>query len=122
MVITSDTHADHVKASIIEFMNHAEDAGEILLITWNAYVDLPYLNRRENWRFSRFGDTLIASPKGEFDEIANFRSDQNRRFLTRRRKRNRDRSSFDSRQYLERNPHQKLVWGGAIFAEIGLLA
>jgi len=26
--------------------------------------------------FSRFGDTLIASPKGEFDEIANFRSDQ----------------------------------------------
>ena len=50
MVITSDTHADHVKAGIIEFMNHAEDAGEILLITWNAYVDLPYLNRRENWR------------------------------------------------------------------------
>ena len=31
-------------------MNHAEDAGEILLITWNAYVDLPYLNRRENWQ------------------------------------------------------------------------
>jgi hypothetical protein len=50
MVITSDTHAGHVKASIIEFMNHAEDAGEILLITWNAYVDLPYVTRRENWR------------------------------------------------------------------------
>ena len=50
MVITSDTHAGHVKAGIIEFMNHAEDAGQILLITWNAYVDLPYLNRRENWR------------------------------------------------------------------------
>ena len=50
LVITSDTHAGHVKASIIEFMNHAEDAGEILLITWNAYVDLPYVNRRENWR------------------------------------------------------------------------
>ena len=50
VVITSDSHAGHVKASIIEFMKHVEDAGEILLITWNAYVDLPYLNRRENWR------------------------------------------------------------------------
>jgi hypothetical protein len=38
--------------------------------------------------FSRFGDTLIASAKGEFDEISNLRSDQNRRFLTRRGERN----------------------------------
>jgi hypothetical protein len=38
--------------------------------------------------FSRFGDTLIASAKGEFDEISNFRFYQNRRFLTRRGERN----------------------------------
>ena len=50
VVITSNSHGGHVKASIIELINHAEDAGGILLITWNAYVDLPYLNRRENWQ------------------------------------------------------------------------
>ncbi|MGA3064397.1 MAG: hypothetical protein ABSD90_14400 [Methylocystis sp.] len=38
--------------------------------------------------FSRFGDTLIASAKGEFDEISNFRSDHNRRFLTRKGEQN----------------------------------
>jgi hypothetical protein len=37
---------------------------------------------RAGHSFSRFGDTLIASAKGEFDEISNFRPDQNRRFLT----------------------------------------
>ena len=64
---------------------------------------------RSRHSFSRFGDIQISSSKGEFDEISNFRSDQNRRFLTRRGERNWDRSPFDSRQQLERNPHQKLV-------------
>ena len=49
-VITSDAHPNHVKASIVEFLNDAEDGGAVLLITWNAYVDLPYLNRRGNWQ------------------------------------------------------------------------
>jgi hypothetical protein len=75
MVITSDTHADHVKASIIEFMNHAEDAGEILLITWNAYVDLPYLNRRENWRF-------IIDEVPQLDRFYGPRLSRNLSFLT----------------------------------------
>ncbi len=71
--------------------------------------------------FSRFGDTLIASAKGEFDEISDLRADQNRRFLTRRGERNRQASPFDSRQQLERNPHQKLVRGVAIASKIGVL-
>jgi hypothetical protein len=86
-----------------------------------AYGIEQFVEFRSRHRFSCFGDTLIASSKGKFDEGSDFRADQNRRFLTRRRKRNRDRSSFDSRQYLERNPHQKLVRGGANSAEIGLL-
>ncbi len=47
--ITSDSHADHVKKGIVEFMKGAQDHKNVLLITWNAYVDLPYVNRRENW-------------------------------------------------------------------------
>jgi hypothetical protein len=43
---------------------------------------------RSRHRFSCFGDTLIASTKGEFDEISDLRSDQSWRFLTRRGERN----------------------------------
>jgi hypothetical protein len=75
MVITSDTHADHVRASIIEFMNHAEDAGEILLITWNAFVDLPYLNRRQNWR-------VIIDEVPQLDRFYGPRLPRNLSFLT----------------------------------------
>ena len=72
-------------------------------------------------RFSRFGDTPIASSKGEFDEGSDFRADEGRLFLTRRGERNRQGSPFDPRQYLEWNPHQKLIRGGANSVEIGLL-
>jgi hypothetical protein len=47
--ITSDTHANRVKSAIVDFLNATDDAGEVLLITWNAYVDLAYFNRSENW-------------------------------------------------------------------------
>jgi hypothetical protein len=47
-----------------------------------------FVEFRSRHCFSRFGDTLIASAKGEFDEISNFRFYQNRRFLTRRGERN----------------------------------
>ena len=75
MVITSDTHMNHVKTGIIDFMNHAEDAGEILLITWNAYVDLPYLNRRQNWR-------VIIDEVPQVDRFYGPRLPRNLSFLT----------------------------------------
>jgi hypothetical protein len=75
MVITSDSHTNHVKAGIVEFMNHAEDSGEILLITWNAYVDLPYVNRRENWR-------VIIDEVPQLDRFYGPRLPRNLSFLT----------------------------------------
>ena len=47
-----------------------------------------FVEFRSRHRFSCFGDTLIASTKGEFDEISDLRSDQSWRFLTRRGERN----------------------------------
>jgi len=75
MVITSDTNPNHAKASIVEFMNQAEDTGEILLITWNAYVDLPYLNRRENWQ-------VIIDEVPQLDRFYGWRLPRNLTFLT----------------------------------------
>jgi superfamily II DNA or RNA helicase len=49
-IITSETHEHRVKTSILKFLNDAQDAGEALLVAWNAHVDLPYFNRRENWQ------------------------------------------------------------------------
>ena len=81
-----------------------------------------FVEFRSRHRFSCFGDIQISSSKGEFDEVSDLRVDQSRRFLTRRGERNRQGSPFDPRQYLERNPHQKLVDGGvAILSEIGVL-
>jgi len=50
-VITSETNPKHVKGDIIHFLKATSDiAGGALLITWSAYIDLPYFHRRENWR------------------------------------------------------------------------
>ena len=49
-VITSETHPKCVKRAIIEFLKSALDCGHVLLITWNAFIDLPYFNRRDNWK------------------------------------------------------------------------
>jgi len=48
-VISSDTHPKRVKRAIIEHLKSAPDYGAVLLITWSAYVDLPYFNRRSFW-------------------------------------------------------------------------
>ena len=74
-VITSDTHSNHVKASIVEFLNDAEDAGAVLLITWNAYVDLPYLNRRENWQ-------VVIDEAPQLDRFYGWMLPRNLSFLT----------------------------------------
>src|SRR5690606_27765877 len=48
-VITSDNHRNNVQREIIEFLKDCKPRGHVLLITWAAYIDLPYFNRIENW-------------------------------------------------------------------------
>ncbi|MGJ0508329.1 MAG: DEAD/DEAH box helicase family protein [Methylocystis sp.] len=48
-VITSETHPNHVKETIMGFLKKSPHPGETLLITWSSYIELPYFNRRENW-------------------------------------------------------------------------
>ena len=44
-VITSDTHAGHVKKAIIDHLNGSFEFGDVAMVTWNAYVDLPFENK-----------------------------------------------------------------------------
>ena len=46
-VITSETHPKIVKQVIVEYLKGAGDIGEVLLITWQAAIDLPFL---PSWR------------------------------------------------------------------------
>ena len=48
-IITSDSHPKRVKAEVIDFLRRARDQGEVLLITWSAFIDLPYVHRPEFW-------------------------------------------------------------------------
>lgn len=48
--ITCETNPKHVKSQIVRFLKATSDIdGAVLLITWNAFIDLPYFHRRENW-------------------------------------------------------------------------
>ena len=47
--ITSETHPKRVKGEIIRHLRSAPDCGFVLLITWNAFIDLPYFHRPDNW-------------------------------------------------------------------------
>jgi hypothetical protein len=48
-VITGKTQPNHVKGEIIRFLKDVPDVGIVLLITWNAFVDLHYFPQREQW-------------------------------------------------------------------------
>ena len=74
-VITSDTHPGHVKGNIIKFLKDAAELGEVLLITWNAYVDLPYVNRRDNWQ-------IIIDELPQLDRFYGWMLPRNLTFLT----------------------------------------
>ena len=49
-VITSDTHGKGVKRAIVEALKTAPDIGCCLLITWQAYEELPFFPNREIWQ------------------------------------------------------------------------
>ena len=48
-LITQDTHPNHVKPAIVQYLTRATAEGNVLLITQQAYLDLPYFHHRERW-------------------------------------------------------------------------
>ena len=65
-VITSETHPNNVKQTIVAYLKEAGDIGSVLLITWQAAIDLPFvpgwlkiidevppLDRHYAWNLSR---------------------------------------------------------------------
>ena len=74
-VITSETHPRHVKSGIIEHLKSAYEVGEVLLITWQAYVDLPFISRPENWQ-------VIIDEVPQLDRFHAFKLPRNLAFLT----------------------------------------
>ncbi len=46
--ITSETHPGHVKRRLIEGIRELPDNGQVLLCTWNSYVDLPVMLSEKN--------------------------------------------------------------------------
>ena len=49
-VITSATHPKMSNGVSLGYLEGAEEIGEVALITWQAYADLPYFPRRSNWQ------------------------------------------------------------------------
>lgn len=48
--ITSDTHRYQVKSQVVKYLNNdCFEWGHILIITWQAYDDLPYFENKDNW-------------------------------------------------------------------------
>lgn len=38
-----------VRREVMDHLKNCKSSGNILLVTWSAYVNLPYFHRRENW-------------------------------------------------------------------------
>ncbi len=55
-VINSDTAPHEVKSRILRYLEDPADSGTVLLITWAAYLDLPYFPNREY--FEIIGDEV----------------------------------------------------------------
>ena len=50
MMISSDTHKNGVARAIVEYLKAALDSGHVLLITLEAYINIPFFPKRENWQ------------------------------------------------------------------------
>ncbi|NOQ50478.1 MAG: hypothetical protein GQ557_02275 [Mycoplasmataceae bacterium] len=49
-ITSKNTPTGKVKSSIVEFFKGYQDFGQILIITWAAYDDLPYFQNKANWK------------------------------------------------------------------------
>lgn len=48
-IICHENTTDSVRKSVIEHLKKCKSTGNILLITWDTYSNLPYFHHRENW-------------------------------------------------------------------------
>lgn len=74
-VITSDTHGKGVKKAIVEALKTAPDIGCCLLITWQAYAELPFFPNREFWQ-------LIVDEIPQVDRAYKLKIPFNQAFIT----------------------------------------
>ena len=72
--ITSETHPKRVKGEIIRHLTSAPDCGFVLLITWSAFIDLPYFHRPDNW-------TIIVDEVPKIDSFCRLTLPHNYGFL-----------------------------------------
>ncbi len=49
-IITSETHPKCVKRAVMEALESAPDLGCVLLITWQAFSELPFFPNRDEWQ------------------------------------------------------------------------
>jgi len=74
-VITSETHPKCVKRTVMEALESAPDLGCCLLITWQAFVDLPFFPNREEWQ-------VIVDEIPQVDVFYKLKVPFNQRFIT----------------------------------------
>ena len=74
-VITSETQPGHVKRAIIDKLKEKSAPGKVLLITWQAYVDLPDFLRRPDWQ-------VIVDEVPQLDQWHTFKLPRNLAFIT----------------------------------------
>ncbi len=73
-VITSETYARHVKGAIIDALKNDPTPGCILLVTWQAYVDLPFFPNRDEWQ-------LIVDEIPQLDQFYALQVPYNQHFI-----------------------------------------
>jgi len=49
-ITSENTPEGKVKSSIVKFFKGCEDFGQVLIITWAAFDDLPYFQNKNNWK------------------------------------------------------------------------
>jgi hypothetical protein len=74
-VITSETHPKCVKRAVMEALEWAPDLGCCLLITWQAFVDLPFFPNREEWQ-------VVVDEIPQADVFYKLKIPFNQRFIT----------------------------------------
>ena len=48
-IISHKNVTGSVRREVMDHLKNCKSSGNILLVTWSAYVNLPYFHRRENW-------------------------------------------------------------------------
>lgn len=64
-----------VRSAIMKALRNAPEHGFILLVTWNAFVDLPYFDRKQNW-------TIIIDEIPTVDSFESWTLPRNSMFIT----------------------------------------